>query len=249
MAEDYSPTVSGIGYMLKSALVRLKRFSLAAAGRDIGIRRDVRRRFKRFGSEHAGWNVLTGLLGPDSVVYSFGVGEDVSFDIGLIEAFDLVVHAFDPTPRSIRWVGDQKLPQGFVMHTVGIAPFDGKASFCPPANPKHVSHTMLERASRSQGVIELEVRTLSTIMAGLGHDHLDVLKMDVEGAEYDVIDDIASSSIRPTQILVEFHHRFPEVEIESTRSAVATLRSKGYRLFYVSPRGEEMCFVQESAMG
>ena len=33
--------------------------------------------------------------------------------------------------------------------------------------------------------------------------------MDIEGAEYDVIDDILNSNIRIHQILVELHHRFP----------------------------------------
>ncbi|GIS18490.1 MAG: hypothetical protein CM15mP120_04060 [Pseudomonadota bacterium] len=43
-------------------------------------------------------------------------------------------------------------------------------------------------------------------MRDLGHDHLDVLKMDIEGAEYAVLDDMLQSNILPDQLLVEFHH-------------------------------------------
>jgi len=37
-------------------------------------------------------------------------------------------------------------------------------------------------------------------MAKLGHSSLDILKMDIEGAEYDVIKEILSSGIRPRQV-------------------------------------------------
>ncbi|HEX7718479.1 MAG TPA: hypothetical protein VF389_01635, partial [Woeseiaceae bacterium] len=45
-----------------------------------------------------GWWFHPDTLHIDSIVYSFGIGEDVEFDLFLIERFGLVVHAFDPTP-------------------------------------------------------------------------------------------------------------------------------------------------------
>ncbi|MDX1740055.1 MAG: FkbM family methyltransferase [Rhodothermales bacterium] len=230
--------------MFRSELVRFKRFFLASVGRDVRVKRDIACPSVRFGSEHAGWHVIAGLLGSDSLVYSFGVGEDVSFDVELIEALGVTVHAFDPTPRSIRWVASQDLPRKFNMHDVGIAAFDGTATFSPPEDPTFISHTILAREAASGTAIQVNVRRLSTLMSELGHRHLDILKMDVEGAEYEVIEALVSSEIRPAQILVEFHHRFPEVSIESTETAIEALRSIGYRVFHVSPRGEEISFVR-----
>ncbi len=37
------------------------------------------------GTSYGGYEVLPALLGRDSVVYSVGIGEDISFDLGLIE--------------------------------------------------------------------------------------------------------------------------------------------------------------------
>jgi len=34
-----------------------------------------------------------------AVVYSLGIGEDISFDLALIEKYGARVHAFDPTPK------------------------------------------------------------------------------------------------------------------------------------------------------
>ena len=181
-----------------------------------------------------------------SIVYSFGVGEDASFDTALIEKFNLTVHAFDPTPKSIEWVKSQGFSGRFVMHEYGIAAFDGNVSFYPPENPDHVSHTMLDRPSTMAKAISVPVKRLNTIMKELRHDTIDILKMDIEGAEYDVINDIAISDIRPHQILVEFHHRFSGVGVRRTEEAIDRLKSIGYCLFSVSTTNEEFCFIRAS---
>ncbi len=228
---------------MKSTLKRAATIIRALIGREILVARDVRCKTERFGSEFAGWDVAIDRLDSDAVVYSFGVGEDASFDVGLIERFGLTIHAFDPTPKSIEWVRQQDLPSEFVLHEYGIAAFDGEADFSPPENPEHVSHTLLQRTSTREQAISVQVRRLATIAAELGHDRIDVLKMDIEGAEYEVIRDLMKGEIRPGQILVEFHHRFPEVDVDETRTAIDRLRKIGYGLFAVSPSNEEFCFI------
>lgn len=198
----------------------------------------------RCGSDYGGWVILPEYIQPSSVIYSFGVGEDVSFDVELIDRFGVNVFAFDPTPRSLEWVAEQGLHDKFKMHPYGIAAFNGEASFNPPENPKHVSHTILDRPSTSAKAIKVNMRRLSTIMKDLGHTGLDVLKMDIEGAEYDVIDDILASQIPVTQLLIEFHHRFPGVGRLKTRRAIKKLQVAGYMIFSISPTFEEFCFVR-----
>ncbi len=83
-------------------------------------------------------------------------------------------------------------------------------------------------------------------MRMLGHTRIDVLKMDIEGAEDGAIADLLRSGPLPNQVLVEFHHRWAEVGLERTKRAVAALRSRGYRLFAVSASGTEYGFVLDS---
>jgi hypothetical protein len=45
------------------------------------------------------------------------------------------------------------------------------------------------------------------------------------------------------QILIEFHHRFPEVGVDPTRRAVNKLNAAGYCIFFVSDGAEEYSFV------
>jgi len=228
---------------MRNVIRRIKSLLRAAAGKDIFVKPNLVCASEQFGSDYGGWNVVTADLDHNGIVYSFGIGEDASFDIALIERFELKVHAFDPTPKSIDWVNNQDFSDRVILHEYGIASFDGTISFNPPENPDHVSFTVLERPSTAARAIVVPVHRLSTIMKELSHDRIDVLKMDIEGAEYDVIDDLRKSEVRPHQILVEFHTRFPGVGAEKTRRAIETQRSMDYRLFSVSPTNQELCFV------
>jgi FkbM family methyltransferase len=232
---------------MKSVARKVKALIRVLLGKDVYVRTDCACRTDRFGSAHGGWDIAVERINKDSCVYSFGVGEDVSFDLDLIARFGFRVHAFDPTPKSIRWVKAQVFPPQFTLHEYGLADFDGSIAFNPPENPDHVSHTILDRPSTCNRSITVPVRRLSTIMAELGHRRIDVLKMDIEGAEYGVIEDIARSHILPGQLLVEFHHRFPNVGVRKTKKAIKKLRGMGYRLFSVSDTGEELCFIHGSS--
>jgi FkbM family methyltransferase len=213
-------------------------------GRDFYLQIDSGIAHQRFGSVYGGWDLVTKDLHPGSVIYSFGVGKDVSFDLELIQRFGVTVHAFDPTPGSIIWVEQQSLPREFVLHKYGLAASDGQVTFYPPENPEHISHSMLEKTSTNSRTISVPVKCLRSIMHELGHTSIDVLKMDIEGAEYEVLDDVFRCKLFPGQILVEFHHRFTGEGIGITRRAVSSLKKSGYRLFSVSATVEEFCFIK-----
>jgi len=222
---------------------QLMRLARRLTRRRFPLRVDVALPTVRLGSDYGGWDVHLAGLNADSIIYSAGVGEDVSFDVELIERLGARVHAFDPTPRSIEWANRASLPEAFRLHEFGIAAADGQAAFHPPADKRHVSHTVLDIPGRPGQAVTLPVLRLSSIMARLGHERVDLLKLDVEGAEYQVIDDIVAAGLRPGQLLVEFHHRFPGVGLGRTRRAIRRLRNAGYRLFSVSASAEEFGFV------
>jgi FkbM family methyltransferase len=213
----------------------------ALRGKELWQRAQIRCETAWLGNPGARWCVCPQGLSAESVVYSAGVGEEISFDLGLIERFGMRIHAFDPTPRSIAWVRDQALPKEFVFHPYGIAELDGRCRFNPPRDPLHVSHTVLQRAG-SGPATELPVHRLETILRMLGHRQIDLLKMDIEGAEYGVLADLLAGRVAVKQLLVEFHHRWPEVGIAKTKHAIGMLQEAGYRVFSVSPSGEEYGF-------
>ena len=176
------------------------------------------------------------------MLYSCGVGRDISFERAMIDRYGLTVHAFDPTPLAVTWAKSQELPARFHLHELGIAPYDGMARFQPPTRLKFESFSMVRSTGLGQA-IDAPVRRFRSLAAMLGHTGVDVLKLDIEGAEYEVLTEILESRIPVGQILVEFHHRWKEVGADRTRHAIAALEAAGYVVAAVSSAGTEYTFV------
>jgi FkbM family methyltransferase len=214
-------------------------------GREPWLRPALRCRSEFLGSAYGGWAVCPDGLDAASVVYSFGIGTDVSFDLGLIARFGCRVHAFDPTPRALGWLRQQALPEALVVHPVGLAGHDGELRVAPPPDPGHVSFSSLRAAAPVDGgATRIPVRRLRTLATELGHARIDLLKMDIEGSEYDALADLLHSGPPVGQILVEFHHRLHPRGAAVTREAVRRLRVHGFELFAVSARHEEFSFIR-----
>ena len=222
---------------------KIKRIIKTLLGKDFFISPQIKFDSVRHGTNYGGWDVVEDNLNSTSVVYSFGVGEDASFDLSLINKFKLTVHAFDPTPKSVEWVRNTITTSNFVFHEYGIADFDGEIRFNPPKNINHVSHSILTSHGMSSRSILVPVKKITTILSELCNDSVDIFKMDIEGAEYQVINDILKSNFRPKQLLVEFHHRFPSVGIKKTKQAIRQLNDAGYLIYSVSDTGEEFSFI------
>jgi FkbM family methyltransferase len=180
----------------------------------------------------------------DSVVYSFGTGEDVSFDLEVIKRHGCYVHAFDPTPKSIQWVRRRKLPEKFIFHEFGLGTSNGHQTMYLPMNEEHVSGSLLEHSGVNlHNTVDVELRTLDSVVRQLGHDRIDVLKMDIEGAEYEVLEQFHELDIPVVQLLVEFHERFTGDAGRRTMKTVDSLQAAGFRISGVSDSLQEVSFV------
>jgi FkbM family methyltransferase len=201
------------------------------------------RRTERVGD----WSLWTGPLNEQSVVYSFGVGDNVAWDRTMIERFGCTIHAFDPTPASIAWVSSQSLPPQFVFHDIGLSNFDGELPFYPPrrAGSTHFSQERRGRWFDSQEPVMGQVRRLATIMQSLGHTRIDVLKLDIEASEFEAIPDILASGIEIGQLLVEIHYHFRSRSFRAGMDLVRQIKASGMRCIHVSPRGFEFSFVRK----
>jgi FkbM family methyltransferase len=204
----------------------------------------VRRALQAIGSEYGGYSLDPSLIGPGAVVYSLGVGQDISFDLGLIQRYGLTVHAFDPTPRVKTWLASQVLPEQFHFHDVGIADFDGDGIFYLPPGQDHISHSLIRARQYSRDSIQVPMIRLHTAMQRLGHNRIDLLKVDIEGAEYTVLQDLIQERIPVTQILIEFHHRLSSVGTRATKRMLSLLEDYGMKVCHVCPRMEVFTLVR-----
>ena len=227
---------------MKRQLRHIRRHVRALAGNDYFEKTDISCPVRTIGNPGANWTINPEMVSEDITVYSVGIGEDISFDLNMIEEYGVTIHAFDPTPKSLAWLARQELPSGFIAHQVGLSDQDGVLEFYPPIDENWVSYSVIDSKS-GRDPVQVPVKSLATLMRELNHDHVNILKMDIEGAEYDVIASLIESYIRPDMLLIEFHHRFPGRNINHTRDAILGLRDAGYKVFHVSDNGEEVSLM------
>ena len=91
----------------------------------------------------------------------------------------------------------------------------------------------------AQKVSEPVVSRMLRRMRELGHEHVDLLRLDLEGREYAVIDALAETPVRPCQLVVGFHHHMPHVSVQQTERALTQLNEMGYRIFDCQASGYE----------
>jgi FkbM family methyltransferase len=223
-----------------------KRLAKALLGRDHLYVSNTRIKKVRLGSRYGGWFIAPTALPTLRVptVLSFGIGDDISFDLEMIRVFNARVFAFDPTPKSLEWLSEQSnLPGSFKAFPFGVAGFDGIQKFSLPTVADWDDYSIRRQSPQT---IECTVKRVETLLQELQLEQIDLIKMDIEGSEYEVLPDLLRSSIVPRQLLVEFHHGRDGITVAETRAMVSALRGVGYRIFDVSPWGREFSFVHYS---
>jgi len=198
-----------------------------------GARIFSRNDLEEIGSDYGGWVIPTRLLGPDSICYCVGCGEDITFDLGLISIFGCHVHGFDPTPRAIVHVKEVAGENSkYHFFDIGLWDKEDTLKFFVPKNPEHVSHSLLN-IQKTEGHISVNVKRLSSVMQELGHQKIDLLKIDIEGAEYKVINSIIEDNIDIGVLCVEYDECFNPLDDEyrdRIKNSVNSLTRNGYSL-------------------
>lgn len=221
---------------ISKVIIRVKKMFL--------LRTESGRNLFSFGDDYNGYTFDKSNLDNSSIVYSFGIGEDLTFSEMIIQECGCKVHAFDPTPKSIKYVQNHKLynEDKFNFYPIGLADYDGITEFHLPVNDEYVSGSMEKWDGVRDDSIEVEVRKLQTIMDDLGHKKIDLLKMDIEGAEFDVFDDIIKSGIVVKQICVEIHERFFENGYALLKQMIKNLKKAGYTL--IARNNDDLTFLK-----
>jgi hypothetical protein len=173
-------------------------------------------------------------LNNDSIVYCVGAGEDITHDIEIAWELGSNVYIFDPTPRAVQHVkfvcdvldgkknpiinknfggGDELYWDRILLHKIdtskiifrdwGLGTKCGNFKFYEPKKKHYVSHSLVH-GMKGNNYINVKVKDLKTIMQEFGHDNIDLLKLDIEGIECDVIDDMLDKSIFPKYISIDF---------------------------------------------
>jgi FkbM family methyltransferase len=189
---------------------------------------------KRLGSAYGGWTFVDSPGLRNSTIISCGLGEDASFDIEFADEFDARMILVDPTPRAIQHYheicanfgrtatreyapGGRQTIASYDLSGVSAKNFtlieralwvrSGRLKFFCPQNQTHVSHTLLEDQGShhiNTEYIEVEALTIDQLLLMCQCQSIGMIKLDIEGAEIEVIIDMINKKIYPDQIMVEY---------------------------------------------
>ncbi|XP_076449233.1 uncharacterized protein LOC143285714 [Babylonia areolata] len=170
-----------------------------------------------------------GLLpAQNCVVYSFGIDFDFSFDDAMAD-YGCTVYSFDPSMN----VSDHQHADRVFFRRLGLAGRDTD-TFVPRLDGYVKTNTTWP------------MRRLSSIMKQLGHPQgsLTLLKIDIEGSEWDAMDAILSDGLLPSipQVLIEWHlftDAPPRSRYDDLIATYFSFKARGFHSFHWNSEGED----------
>lgn len=191
---------------------------------------------KRVGDPDSGW--IINLTSPLRVVYCAGVGLGISFELELAKMTQKPILVFDPSPTGIATIARCDLGN-IKFFPAGLAAHTGKIEFSLPKDPAEGSYSMAQSGIET---ISFECYDLGKIMRDNGDSYIDLLKMDIEGFEFDIVNQLLDQRIPVGQLCVEFH---PWLRPGQTVKTIARLYRAGYRIIH-KHRGDYTFLLAQS---
>lgn len=221
-------------------------FVALVAGNQAGILESARMRASRAGTEYGGWTFDAQLLNERSVVYSIGLGTDISWDKMVIKTVGCHVHGFDDTPISNRFLERHAdaLPRNFHWHRYVVSDEDRPMTLMLPngfTTSFSAKGVKSARGFQKSSNYTAQALTLRSMMKMLNHSSVDVLKMDVEGFEFRIfnsllldnrVQEAAVHRLPVCQLLLEFHSRLSPLGYQAKADALLALQSLGFTLLH-----------------
>ncbi len=170
--------------------------------------------------------------GCKPVIYSFGVGNDISFDKAAADEFGVPIYMYDPTPGVAELMAEYEGDERFIFTNEGI--YSKESDFKFYTSDRTLNSSLYPIHGKSKHEI-VRCRTLDSFMKDNGHQSIDILKMDVEGVADDVLQQVMDETdIRPKQVVTEFEIKGienPLTYLPKILKVMKTLKDNGYLIF------------------
>lgn len=184
------------------------------------------------GSDYGGWALPGGLIDASWTCYLVGAGGDVSLELELVSRYGATVRSFDAVADFVERARETAgQPPAFTTHHAAIAVTDGPIRMQRTHDPTSQSVSAAQLYD-SSSYLELPGRSLPSLMSELGDSSIELLKLDIEGAEYEVLPTLDLPALGVKLFATQLHHNG---SVRDARRLIAALREQGYELVACRP--------------
>jgi FkbM family methyltransferase len=156
------------------------------------------------------------------IVISAGSNNVFDFEVDILNHTSCVVHVFDCTVEAPSLPDDK-----IIYHDWCLGEFNGENS---------------DELAKLRGVEKVQMRTLLSSMKELSLTNIEVLKIDIEGSEWGVLQNTfyevkerTRNEFLPRQIAIELHFENSMESIDSVAALSYDLHCLGYVVVYIEP--------------
>jgi FkbM family methyltransferase len=184
-------------------------------------------------------------LNAQSYVLDLGANQG-SFSEEIAARFGCRCYALEPNPALFESI---RTGPGISKHNLAIAAAEARLPMYISSNPEASSIYPLSPES-SGGQIEVAGVSLEGFIAANAIPHVDLLKVDIEGAEIAMFDSASDQTLRSmAQITVEFHAWLKQISIEDVKRVAGRLKELGFYHINFSRRwGTDSLFLNRKIL-
>jgi len=198
---------------------------------------------------YGSWPLCANLLPPNPLVYSFGIGVDISFDVAMVNEFGARdVFCYDPTITKETFAEMSKgKERNLSFYQLGAGISYDVIHFYKSTNPIIQSLVSTPGLSgyNKEPYLSAAVLDVSSIAAMNKHEWVDLIKIDGEGIEFDIFLQTDLHLLPTSHILLEFHARLIDGGWEKQSQIYKRFEEAGWELAYEQPKNkEETVFIR-----
>lgn len=186
-------------------------------------------------------------LSKNSVIIDGGCGYEADFSIHMIDHYGLKSYAVDPTIKHRKALNllQNKYTNHFFHVPFGISAKNSTSIF--HENKIKESGSLLDDHTNTKKIKTINYKintiTLGSLLNHIGIKRVEILKLDLEGSEYNLFNKIDKKELLPfNQIFVEFHHHAIDRYSKSdTLRIVKRINNFGFSVFSVDDHNYLFC--------
>ena len=176
-------------------------------------------------------------LPKDGLIVDVGCGFQAEFSIHMMKELGIKCYGVDPTRKHFAQLKEiqDNFGELFTHLPFAISNKDGEMLFYESLNNESGS-ILDDHINVRDGLTKkynVKTLTLRSLKVRIGANEISMLKLDLEGAEYELFKNLTQKDlVGYRQIFVEFHHHaIKKYTLEDTRKIVQKITDFGYKSF------------------